>query len=101
MTSNNTLYNIEYDTLGNGSNMSVDFKCQNKAALGEKVTFQLKLVDLSDKFDDYSPLDITRIVLNETETGEEICDIGEGEGTFSFTMPNQPVTVMIYLMNKE
>lgn len=95
------MHSIEYDTLGNGSNMSVDFSCVSEAASGEKVTFTLKLVDLSDKFDDYKPLDITRIVLNESETGEEISDIGEGEGTFSFTMPDQPVTVMIYLMRKD
>lgn len=97
----NTMYSIEYDTLGNGSNLSVDFQCVDKAAAGEKVTFTLKLVDLSSKFEDYYPLDITHIVLNETETGEEICDIGEGEGTFTFTMPSQSVTIMVYLMRKD
>ena len=93
-----TMYAIEYDTLGNGSVLSIDLDCPDKAAAGETVTFTVKLKDLSDVFDDYYPVEITHIVLNDMETGEEISDLGAGEGSFTFTMPETPVTIMFYLM---
>ena len=48
-------------------------------------------------YDDYIPVDITRIVVNSSDTGEEEIEIGSGEGTFSFKMPAHDVTVMFYL----
>lgn len=95
---NKTLYAIEYDTLGNGSVLSIDLKCPDKAAAGETVTFTVTLVDLSNVFDDYYPVEITHIVLQSWETDEDDIDLGEGEGTFTFTMPENPVTIMFYLM---
>lgn len=92
------LYRIGYDTLGNGSVLSIKFDCVGTAAAGETVTFKVTLVDLSDEFDDYYPLDITHIVLESAETGEDDVDLGAGEGTFTFTMPAHDVTVMFYLM---
>ncbi len=89
-----TMYAIEYDTLGNGSVLSIDLDCPDKAAAGETVTFTVKLKDLSDVFDDYYPVEIT----HDMETGEEISDLGAGEGSFTFTMPETPVTIMFYLM---
>lgn len=95
------MYGIEYDTLGNGSVLSVKFDCVAEAKAGDTVTFKVSLVDLIDVYDDYYPLQITRIVVNSSDTGEEEIELGSGEGTFSFTMPAHFVTVMIYLMPKE
>lgn len=92
------VYYIGYDTLGNGSVLSINFDCVGTAAAGETVTFTVTLVDLSDVYDDYYPLEIMHIVLESAETGEDDFDLGEGEGTFSFTMPDHDVTVMFYLM---
>ncbi len=93
-------YAIGYDTLGNGSVKSIQFDCKGKAVAGEMVSFTVSLVDLSDVYDDYIPVDITRIVVNSSDTGEEEIEIGSGEGTFSFKMPAHDVTVMFYLMSQ-
>lgn len=81
---------IEYDTLGNGSLDSVNIECAYKAAAGDKVMFQVTLRDPS--------LQITRIVVQDTESGDQIYSLGKGEGSFSFDMPEYPVTVLFYLM---
>lgn len=94
-------YGIEYDTLGSGSVQSVKFECVSEAKAGETVTFIASLVDLSDVHDDYYPLKITRIAVNDADTGDEEIELGSGEGTFSFKMPAHSVTVMIYLMPAE
>ena len=73
---------------------------EGKAAEGETVSFTVSLVDLSDVYDDYIPVDITRIVVNSSDTGEEEIEIGSGEGTFLFKMPAHDVTVMFYLMSQ-
>lgn len=88
-SSDKVTYGIEYDTLGSGSNDSINFECVSRAVAGDTVTFTVTLKE---------PLEITRIVLNSMESGEEIRDLGTGEGTFTFTMPEETVTVMIYLM---
>lgn len=95
-----TQYRIEYDARGSGSLESLNFNCPPHAGVGDKVTFTVTLVDLSDIYDDYYPLKITAILLNDLKTGEEICVLGSGEGTFSFTMPECDVTIMFYLMSK-
>lgn len=46
------MHHIEYDTLGNGSDLYVNFDCVDEAKTGEQITFTLKLVVLKDKFDD-------------------------------------------------
>lgn len=110
---NKPSYFIEYDTLGNGSVLSIKFDCAGTAKAGETVTFTLTLLDLSDRFDDYYPLEITAVRLQDG-AGEEICSLSELNGNdgkmytvgkqyyFSFTMPEvvaeDYVTVMVYLM---
>jgi len=94
-------YAIEYDTLGSGSVLSVDVNSPDKAQAGDTVTFTVSLVDLSEKYDDYKPLEITAIRLQAMESGTEISYIGSGEGTFTFTMPEYAVTIMFYLMYAE
>jgi hypothetical protein len=91
-----TQYSIEYDTLGSGSVLSINMNCPAHAAEGDRVTFTISLKDLSDEYDDYTPLEITNIVLQDSD-GEDH-EIGSGEGTFSFTMPEGNVTIMVYLM---
>ena len=76
------------------------------------VTFTLTLVDLSDKYDTYKPLKISRVVLQD-ENGEDIFDLDEINGAgvmnkvgqkyeFSFELPDeyagQYVNVMVYLL---
>jgi len=96
-----TFYRIEYDTLGSGSVLSIDVDCPEKAKAGDTVTFTVSLVDLSEEYDDYEPLEITAIRLQALESGVEISEIGSGEGTFSFAMPEYGVTIMFYLMYAE
>ncbi len=91
-------YFIEYDTLGNGSNLHIDFQCQARANAGDRVEFTLGLVDLSDRFDDYEPVEITNVRLEDCNTGEEVDGLNYENGTYWFIMPNCDVTVMIYLM---
>lgn len=92
-------FGIGYDTLGSGSVKSVKFECAPIARAKDEVTFHVSLVDLSDEYDDYRPLTISRIVVQNSKTGEEEIELGSGEGTFTFTMPAHSVTVMIYLIN--
>ena len=53
-------FEIGYDTLGYGSNLSVDFECTSEVLTNATVTFTLTLVDLSAEFEDYDPLKISR-----------------------------------------
>ncbi len=91
-------YFIEYDTLGNGSVLSVDFQCQARANAGDRVEFTVELVDLSDQFEDYYPVEITNIRIYDCDTGDEFDQPDYSNGVYSFTMPDCNVTVMIYLM---
>lgn len=92
-------YRIEYDTLGNGSVLSVDVDCPSYAVAGETVTFTLTLVDLSDVFEDYKPISITNVVLQYQDTGEDFYVFDhDGEGSYTFVMPEADVTIMIYFM---
>ena len=105
-------YYIGFDTLGYGSMLSFDYDCVGEALTGETVTFSLTLVDLSDRFEDYDPLKISRVVLLD-ENGEEIFDLDEINGAgvmnkvgqkyeFSFELPEkyagQYITIMVYLL---
>lgn len=105
-------FEIGYDTLGYGSTLSVDFECTSEVLTNTTVTFTLTLVDLSDRFEDYDPLKISRVVLQD-EGGEEIFDLDEINGVktmnkvgekyeFSFELPDeyagQYVNVMVYLL---
>ena len=105
-------FEIGYDTLGYGSTLSVDFECTSEVLTNTTVTFTLTLVDLSDRFEDYDPLKISRVVLQD-EGGEEIFDLDEINGAgvmnkvgekyeFSFELPEeyagQYITIMVYLL---
>ncbi len=85
-------YYIDYDTLGNGSQLSISFVCQATANAGETVNFTLNLADPN------SDLTITNVTL-EPEDGEQQ-DINGSNGNYSFVMPASNVVVMIYLMRE-
>ena len=85
-------YFIEYDTLGNGSVLSVNFNCQATANAGDKVEFTVSLTA------DSSDLEITNIRLENCDTGDELDEPNYSNGVYWFTMPDCNVTVMIYLM---
>lgn len=84
-------YYIGYDTLGNGSNQSVLFTCQTTAKAGETVTFTVELVEQDE-------LEITNIMLQNADTGDEIDGLVDADGVYSFVMPDCDVIVMVYLM---
>ena len=105
-------YSLGFDTLGYGSMSSFDYDCVGEALTGETVTFSLTLLDLSDKYDTYKPLKISRVVLQD-ENGNEIFDLEEINGAgvmnkvgqkyeFSFELPEkyagQYITIMVYLL---
>ena len=105
-------YSLGFDTLGYGSMSSFDYDCVGEALTGETVTFSITLLDLSDKYDTYKPLKISRVVLQD-ENGEEIFDLDEINGVgvmnkvgekyeFSFELPEeyagQYITIMVYLL---
>ena len=105
-------FEIGYDTLGYGSNLSVDFECTSEVLTNATVTFTLTLVDLSAEFEDYDPLKISRVVVQD-EGGEDIFDLDEINGKtelnkvgekyqFSFELPEEYagkyITIMVYLL---
>lgn len=91
-------YSIGYDTLGYGSVISIAFHCQGTAKAGETVTFTIEVLDLSDEYEDYHPLKVTNVVLQNADDGTDIEDLEETSGVYSFVMPENDVTVMVYLM---
>ena len=91
-------YSIGYDTLGYGSVKSIAFHCQGTAKAGETVTFTIEVLDLSDEYEDYHPLEVTNVVLQNADDGTDIEDLEETNGVYSFVMPENDVTVMVYLM---
>ncbi|GEM_PF-637138 len=86
-------YSIGYDTLGNGSVGSVMFYCNDVAAPGDLVTASISLT-----VEEESRLEITHVVLQNADTGEDIQDLEEFNGLYEFTMPSCNVTLIIYLM---
>jgi len=86
-------YSIGYDTLGNGSVGSVMFYCNDVAAPGDWVTASISLTP-----DEEARLEITHVVLQNADTGEDIQDLEEFNGLYEFTMPSCNVVLMIYLM---
>ena len=92
------MYSIGYDTLGYGSVLSIAFHCQETAKAGETVTFTIEVLDLSDEYEDYHPLEVTNVVLQNADDGTDIEDLEETNGVYSFVMPENNVTVIVYLM---
>ncbi len=91
-------YSIDYDTLGSGSMRSIAFHCQETAVAGERVAFTIEVLDLSDEYEDYSPVEVSNVLLQDNDTGEEVEGLEESNGVYSFVMPECDVTVMVYLM---
>ena len=91
-------YSIGYDTLGYGSVISIAFHCQGTAKAGETVTFTIEVLDLSGEYEDYHPLEVTNVVLQNADDGTDIENLEEANGVYSFIMPENNVTVMVYLM---
>ncbi len=84
-------YAIKYDTLGSGSIKNITFQCQSSAVSGETVSFTVSVSGFYN---------ITRVVLQDGY-GEDIQRLSPVDGTYTFTMPDNPadgyVTVMFYL----
>ena len=60
--------------------------------------FTIEVLDLSDEYEDYHPLEVTNVVLQNADDGTDIEDLEETNGVYSFVMPENNVTVMVYLM---
>ena len=85
-------YGIEYDTLGSGSVLSVKFGCVSEAAAGEEVRFTVEVLN--------EELEVVNLMI-ESEEVYEYDYTHNKDGSYTFTMPDCFVTVMIYLMPKE
>lgn len=79
---------ISYDTLGSGSTDSVMVYCSETAKLGDYV-----MVSISANYG----YEITRVVLQNADTGEDIAEMQQFNEFFDFTMPDCDVVIMIYL----
>ncbi len=85
-------YGIEYDTLGSGSVLSVKFGCVSEAAAGEEVRFTVEVLN--------EELEVVNLMIESEEVYEYVYTHNK-DGSYTFTMPDCFVTVMIYLMPKE
>ena len=85
--------NISYDTLGYGSYDSVNVYCADVAKPGDYIMCSIYLA-----YDVESELEITRVVLQNADTGDDICELQQFNEFYDFTMPNCNVVIMIYLM---
>ena len=85
-------YTLSYDTLGSGSADSIMVYMSDVAKAGEYMTVYIQLGL------DEQEITISRVVLQNADTGEEIGDELEGyDGNYDFTMPACDVVIMIYL----
>ena len=83
---------ISFETLGSGSVDSVNVYCADVAKPDDYVTCSIYLAwDVTD-------LEISRVVLINADTGDEIFEIEQYE-YFDFSMPDCDVVIMIYLMS--
>lgn len=88
-------HTLSYDTLGSGSNASVNVYMSEVAKAGEYMTVY---IDLGFEQD----IMISSVVLQNADTGEDIGGELEGyDGNYDFTMPDCDVVVLIYLIPKE
>lgn len=86
-------YIIQYDQLGSGSVDSFIFHCVSEAAAGEEVRFTIEVLD--------DELKVVNLMIECDEEGEYDYDYTVNkDGSYSFVMPNNYVTVIIYLMPK-
>ena len=87
--------NISYDTLGSGSYNSVILYCADVARPGDYI---MASISLAFGVED---LEITRVVLQNADTGDEICELEQFNEFFDFTMPDCDIVILIYLMPSE
>lgn len=89
-------HTLSYDTLGSGSNESISVYMSEVAKAGDYVMVYIQLgLDVQDS------ITISRVVLQNADTGEDIGSELEGyDGNYDFTMPDCDVVIMIYLMSK-
>lgn len=82
-------FSIGYDTLGAGSNASIEFNCVSEAAAGAQVEFTINVLN--------AELEVSNLVLQDDD-GEELSGLIREGNTYSFTMPAKAVWLMIYLI---
>lgn len=84
------LHCIDYDTLGSGSVNSIIFDCPDTAKAGEEVSFTV-LVE--------SSYEISRVVITNSDTGEDIEEATFDGEKYYFSMPSNNVIVIFYLLH--
>ena len=89
-------HTLSYDTLGSGSSDSIMVYMSEVGKAGEYMTVYIQLgLDVQDS------ITISRVVLQNADTGEDIGNDLEGyDGNYDFTMPDCDVVIMIYLAPK-
>lgn len=83
-------YFISYDTLSLGCSGIITFNCQSTAVEGETVNFTIGYNDTTGY--------VSRVVATAYDGGEELFDIEETDGVYTFEMPAQDIIVMVYLV---
>lgn len=91
-------FSINNEMRGENVFALVDFKCQDKANVGDAVEFTLDVVNLSDQFENYEATEVSNVVLLNSDTGVEIQQIELIDGYYSFVMPECNVTIIGYLV---
>lgn len=86
------VYSIFVETQGNGSVSSIHYSVTGGAHAGDEMTFAVSLTDPA--------LSIGNILMMEPESDEDEQVLGDGEGTFTFTMPPHDVCITVYLLYK-
>lgn len=81
---------ISYDTLSLGCSGNIEFNCQATARANERVSFTIGYSDPVGR--------VSRVVAMQADGGEELFDIDETDGVYTFTMPDEDIIVMIYLV---
>ena len=88
----NEYLNISYDVLGYGSNACVNVYCAEAAKPGEYVMASIYIA-----YGYENTYEISRVVLQNADTGEDIQTLERFNEFYDFTMPDCDVVIMIYL----
>ncbi len=92
----NDYHTLSYDTLGSGSYDSVNVYKPEVAKVGDYVTVSVNIAMGQE-----GELQITRVVLQNADTGEDITELEQFNEFFDFTMPDCDVVILICLAPKE
>ncbi len=84
------VYGISVETQGSGSVSSIQYSVTGGAHAGDKMTFAVSLTDHA--------LSIGNIMIMDPGSDDDGQSIGDGEGTFTFTMPPHDVCITVYLI---